>query len=75
MKRRALTPLAEAITEAIARLEAHDALPPRLRGKLLAARTVVDQQVLLRQSQERAAKLAALEAAIRAQDERLEKRK
>jgi hypothetical protein len=69
------TPVSEAITEVMKMLSAIDALSPRLKNLLMEARVIVDKHVLFQQSGERAAKLAALEAAIAEQDGRLEKKK
>ncbi len=74
-RRRDLEPVAAAVSEAISLLEALDALSPRLKNLLRAAVTIVNGQVLLRNSRERADRIAALEAAIKAQDEKLETKK
>lgn len=75
MKPRSFTPLAQAITDAMARLEALDALTPGLKMRLTQARSLVEAHTLLRQSRERQERMAALEAAIREQDAKLEKKK
>lgn len=59
----------------MARLEALDALTPGLKMRLTQARSLVEAHTLLRQSRERQERMAALEAAIREQDAKLEKKK